>query len=251
LAESDRPKRVRLHPPLGHGKTSKPVRFPNTIDCCTSPGDDPEFIFAFNRMRFWVTLGQAYVLTGNETYARRSSPRREAGSTPFKRDDPPPPTRGGPSRRGSDGELDESHPVFQGSPALTDDFLDLFSKSMREHFASSWAYGTASNMLSNWGVLANHGLFMASTLLPRTERDNEGHAEAIRRLLGRTLHAGVHDGVQWEQSAMYHNEVLHDYLDVAVGRQEAWRSTSPTFTNRVHKMARLPLRGRNPTGKNH
>ena len=33
------------------------------------PGGDPEFIYQFNRHRYWICMGQAYALTGNEDYA--------------------------------------------------------------------------------------------------------------------------------------------------------------------------------------
>ena len=51
-------------------KTEHPVTFSDEIDWLHQPGDDPEFIFAFNRMRFWITLGQAYALSGDEKYAK-------------------------------------------------------------------------------------------------------------------------------------------------------------------------------------
>ena len=47
-----------------------PVIFEDEIDWLYQPGEDPEWVYAFNRMRFWICLGQAYVLTGDEKYAR-------------------------------------------------------------------------------------------------------------------------------------------------------------------------------------
>ena len=34
------------------------------------PEGDPEFIYQFNRHRYWICLGQAYALTGDGKYAR-------------------------------------------------------------------------------------------------------------------------------------------------------------------------------------
>lgn len=50
-------------------QTRTPVEFSGEIDWLFQPGDDPEFIYAFNRMKFWICMGQAYQVTGDEKYA--------------------------------------------------------------------------------------------------------------------------------------------------------------------------------------
>jgi hypothetical protein len=230
-------------------KTSKPVRFPNTIDWLYQPGDDPEFIFAFNRMRFWVTLGQAYVLTGNETYAKAFVSQAESWIHTVKRDDPASANAWRTIEAGIRMEnWMKAIRYFQGSPALTDDFLDLFSQSMRVHMRFIMGVWNSFNMLSNWGVLANHGLFMASTLLPQDEETTKATAEAIRRLWEELSMQVYDDGVQWEQSAMYHNEVLHDYLDVLWVAKKLGVPLPQAFTNRVHKMAQAAAAWQKPDG---
>jgi hypothetical protein len=44
--------------------------FEDEIDWLRQPADDPEWVYAFNRMRFWITMGQAYALTGDEKYPK-------------------------------------------------------------------------------------------------------------------------------------------------------------------------------------
>lgn len=44
------------------------------------PADDPEFVWQFNRHRFFMTLGQAYQMTGDEKYARAFMEIAEDGS---------------------------------------------------------------------------------------------------------------------------------------------------------------------------
>ena len=39
------------------------------IDWQYMPDGDPEFIYQFNRHRYWICLGQAYAMTGDERYA--------------------------------------------------------------------------------------------------------------------------------------------------------------------------------------
>lgn len=51
-------------------QTQTPVVFDGPIDWLHQPGDDPEFVYAFNRMAFWICMGQAYAVTGDEKYAK-------------------------------------------------------------------------------------------------------------------------------------------------------------------------------------
>ena len=49
-------------------QTSVPVVFNDEIDWLRQPGDDAEFVYAFNRMRHWICYGEAYAMTGDEKY---------------------------------------------------------------------------------------------------------------------------------------------------------------------------------------
>ena len=50
-------------------QTYQPVHFENGIDWGFVLNGDQEFTFQMNRHRYWICLGQAYALTGDETYA--------------------------------------------------------------------------------------------------------------------------------------------------------------------------------------
>ncbi|MFV0241093.1 MAG: heparinase II/III family protein, partial [Lacrimispora sphenoides] len=51
-------------------RTYEPVHFDQEVVWDYMPGDDPEFIFQFNRHQFFICLGQAYARTGDEKYAK-------------------------------------------------------------------------------------------------------------------------------------------------------------------------------------
>lgn len=51
-------------------RTYEPVTFPEDIDWSFTPSGDPEFVWQFNRHRFFICLGQAWQLTGDEKYVR-------------------------------------------------------------------------------------------------------------------------------------------------------------------------------------
>ncbi len=51
-------------------QTVKAVTFEGKIDWRHMPEGDPEFIYQFNRHRYWICLGQAYALTGDGEICR-------------------------------------------------------------------------------------------------------------------------------------------------------------------------------------
>lgn len=68
--------------------------------------------------------------------------------------------------------------------------------------------------MSNWGVIENHGLFEIGVCLPQSEKTKRFVDFAIKNLEIQARMQIMPDGVHWEQSPMYHNEVLHCFLDV-------------------------------------
>lgn len=50
-------------------KTNIPYKFDGEIDWKAVPNGDMEWCFMLNRHKFWIHLGKAYMLTGNEKYA--------------------------------------------------------------------------------------------------------------------------------------------------------------------------------------
>ena len=198
-------------------RTNKPVVFEKDIEWLYQPGDDPEWVFAFNRMRFWICLGQAYALTYDEKYAYAFVKQLIHWVYHVKKEDP---TCDKAWRSIEVGFRLEywlkAMQYFKGSPAITDEVADIFTGSIIEQAEFIMGIWNGYNIMSNWGILANHGLFMAGAMLPETKRTKEYTAEAVRRLLAEINMQVYRDGSHWEQSPMYHNEVLHCFLDVAL-----------------------------------
>lgn len=230
-------------------KTNEPIVFPDAIDWLAQPGDDQEFVYAFNRMRFWITLGQAYLLTGDEKYANSFTLQLKSWVSTVKREDPSCAKAWRTIEAGIRMEYwMKAIRYFQNSPALTDRFLDLFTDSMHEHMRYIMGIWNSYNLLSNWGVLANHGLFVASVLLPQDPFTKECTKEALERLDQELRMQVYDDGVQWEQSAMYHNEVLHDYLDVIILARTLRIPLPHGFADKVHSMATAAAIWQKPDG---
>lgn len=194
-----------------------PVVFEKNIEWLHQPGDDPEWVFAFNRMRFWICLGQAYALTKDEKYARTFVNQLCHWIKNINKDDP----KNKKAWRSIEVGLrleywQKAMQYFKASPMITDEIAQLYISSVTEQAEFIMGIWNSYNLMSNWGVLANHGLFMAGVMLPETERTKEYIVEAIRRLNLEISMQVYRDGFHWEQSPMYHNEVLHCYLDIAV-----------------------------------
>lgn len=198
-----------------------PVKFPvsgdaqsdSRIDWLYQPKDDPEWTYALNRMRYWICLGQAYALTGNEKYPQTFVRQLTDWVENVKLAD----KKAAPAWRTIEAGFRLEYWIkawqyMKISPSITNNVRELFFKSVDEHAEYIVRSYNDFNRISNWGVLANHGLFMAGILL----ENKQYISTALKRLEAEARTQVFPDGMQWEQSPMYHNEVLHDFLDVLV-----------------------------------
>ncbi|MCR5289368.1 MAG: heparinase II/III family protein [Treponema sp.] len=198
------------------------------------PADDPEWTYSLNRMRYWICLGQAYVLTHDEKYARTFVAQLIDWTKKVKRSDP----ACAPAWRSIEAGFRLEYWIkawqyFIGSPSITDEVVQIFCTSIREHAEHVIAAYNHFNVISNWGVLANHGLCMAGIFLA----DGQKYIQlALERLEKELLTQVYRDGMQWEQSPMYHNEVLHDFLDVLVLAKRNGIALPPVFFEKVRAM---------------
>ena len=233
-------------------RTYVPVDFPggpDAIDWLHQPGDDPEWIFAFNRMRFWICLGQAYAVTGDETYAKAFAGQLMSWIGKVKRSDPACEKAWRSIEAGLRLEYWlKAMGYFEGSPAITDAVMTAFLGSVTEHAEFIMSVWNPFNRMSNWGTLANHGLFLAGVMLPSTPRTAEYVTEALRRLAENAKIGIYDDGTQWEQSPMYHNEVLHDLLDVVIIARRNGISLPEPIADKARKAVRVDMIWAKPNG---
>lgn len=237
-------------PLWGEGEQAPaPVRFPGEIDWLYQPGEDPEFTFALNRMEFWICMGQAYQVTGDEKYAQAFARQLCHWVDHVKRGDPACERAWRTVEAGVRMEVwSKAIGYFKGSPALTGDVLDHYTASMTAHAEYIMSVWNPYNLMSSWGILANHGLFAAGCALPPTERTAEYQREAVRRLYQEMKMQVYPDGMQWEQSPMYHNKVLRCYLDVVLHARRSGFGLPRGFEETVGRMARASLAWQKPDG---
>lgn len=231
-------------------QTVEPVRFDGPIDWLRQPGNDPEFVYAFNRMRFWICLGQAYAITREERYAQAFASQLLHWTQNISPENPAHAKAWRSIEMGF--RMDywcRAISYFAGSPSITEDVIDKFLSSMRTHMEKIMGLWDSYQLMSNWGILANHGLFLASLTLPESEWTAKCQKEALRRLDEERRIQYYPDGVHWEQSPMYHNEMLRCFLDVVVLARRNHIELPDGFEEGVHRMALATLAMVKPDGK--
>lgn len=195
----------------------EPVCYGKKIDWEYRPGDDQEYVFQFNRHRFFITLGQAYQLTGDEKYAEcyaellrdwiETNPLCEEKKNTGWRI----------LEAGFRGEYwTKAFEYFKGSRAITKELVSLYENCLHVHAQYLMSMHSPYRMISNWGVIENHGLFCIAIALLEDAKAQVYLKAAIEHLEILSRMAVMPDGVEWEQSPMYHNEVLKCFLEVVM-----------------------------------
>lgn len=228
-------------------RTYEPVVFEETIDWGFMPGNDPEFIYQFNRHRFLICLGQAYRLTGEEKYVVHFLRIMQHWIRTVKRNAQTEPREWRILEVGIRSEnWIKAMRYFLGSPLITEEVLAEFYDSLKEHGEYIIEMHSPYRYMSNWGVIENHGLFMIGAIYPDAEIGEMFMNSAMEYLLTEAHIQIMPDGVQWEQSCMYHNEVLHCFLEVAQMCREIGRELPKELEETIRKMAYADLKWSKP-----
>lgn len=124
--------------------------------------------------------------------------------------------------------------LFSGSAALTPALTDRIAAFLAAHGEYLLRASGVFQRLSNWGVLQDHGLLLAGIYL-----GNEMYVQtALRRLSAELSLQVMDDGTHWEQSPMYHGEVLHCAMDSVLIARRNGIAVPDVLEERVHAMAR-------------
>lgn len=196
-------------------KTNIPYIFKDIIDWQMNPFGDPEWTWMLNRHGYWLDLGQAYFLTGNEKYAKTfvSQVISWIDNNPLKDE-----IKNTSWRRIEAGIRCENwiktFELVKSSKHTTPEFLAKFLNALYEHgeYLES-GFGNFSKT-SNWGVLEFHGLFNLAVYLKEFKIATNWLNTSLERLKQCADLQILEDGTQWEQSPMYHNEVFHCFLNI-------------------------------------
>ena len=196
-------------------KTNIPYQFKDEIDWEAIPNGDQEWCFMLNRHKYWIDLGRAYCLTGNEKYAKGfveqashwidNNPLEDR----FKKSS---------WRRIEAGIRCENwikaFEYFKNSKSITPEFLAKFLISLYQHGEYINSSFSGFSQTSNWGVIEFQGLFILSNFFSEFKEALQWQKDATANLETCIKLQILDDGSHWEQSTMYHNEVFHCFMNV-------------------------------------
>lgn len=214
-----------------------------------NPFGDPEWTWMLNRHRFIEELACAYFLTRNEKYFyafqefivhwihHNSIPEKCLKS----------------SWRRIDTGIRIVHWIraieyLQVCPLFTQELQDKIISSLYQQGTFLSENITNVSITSNWGILEFHGLFQLSLFY--SFKESKQWLDLSLNILSQALKIQIlDDGVQWERSPMYHNEVLHCYLMVLLTAKKQDISLDSVFYDKIHSMAMANVKWQKPNNK--
>ena len=214
-------------------RTHIPVTFQDEIDWEHIPAGDPEWTYALNRHTSFVVLGKAYLYTGKEEYAACFVRLAKSWLSQSKLCDE---TKNGSWRSLEAGLRCENWlramRMFASSPSVPPTLFDEMNASLAVH--SDYLQETSADfhVLSNWGVLQDNGLFLLGLYFDKPALC----ALAVSRLAVNVDIQVMRDGSHWEQSPMYHCEVLHCFLNVVLAARQNGYALPKEFEASVQRM---------------
>lgn len=195
-------------------RTFVPYTFTKDIIWDKTPNNDEEWVFMLNRHRYWITLGQAYVLTKDEKYTKTFIRQLTHWIKNVRQVGDAEKTTWRTIEAGIRGEnWVKAYSYFSNSEYINEETTRIFVESLKEHGEYLYNNYCDARKLSNWGVLESHGLLVIGLFLNDKELSEKYVQESLRRLEEQIDLQVMEDGMHWEQSPMYLNEVLHCYLD--------------------------------------
>lgn len=201
----------------------EPCAVPHTIsleDWITSPNGDPEWIFMLNRHDFLHKLWQAWVLTGDIRYVEKlrfflldwieKNPITEQGTDATRTIDT--------GIRCMNWSVLLLH--LMGEALIGDEDVRIVLDSLAEQCANMRLRYIGKYDLSNWGVLQTTAICAAQLWYPEFVPSEiaDWAWESLQTQLGLQI---LSDGSHWEQSPMYHVEVLNTSAKLLIQLQTA------------------------------
>lgn len=219
-------------------RTFVPVRMQNPIDWEHIPALDPEWMYMMNRHRYWIALGQAYWLTGEEKYARTFAVQLEdwIDRVPLTAESASTTWRTIEAGIRCENWI-KAFAYFRESPSITPTLFAKMLISLHRHGTYLAAHHDGWRNISNWGILENHGLFDLAVFAPEFKKSGEWRELAVQRLKQMMPLQVLNDGFHWEQSPMYHNEVLHCLLDNAILAAKNGFELGAEWSDTIRRMA--------------
>jgi hypothetical protein len=196
--------------------------FENEINWNFQMYDDPEWTFMLSRNAFVLRLAQAFVLTGNKSYAKKAMEY----ITDFLINAEYNPSLENTSWRSLDAGMRIMHWI-DAMTLLEAEQEPWFREGVAMHLQYLVSKDSSFLHFSNWGIIQNAGLFKASLLLKNKDTALLAQKRIVQSLIVQILP----DGMQWEQSPLYQAEILSALLSmIRDAKQVRWTLDSTIIT---------------------
>lgn len=173
---------------------------------------DPEWLYALNRHSILLNLAHAFAYTEDERYRNAFIKLITSylDNTDYKEEYLLTSWRSLETGIRPENWI-RSIEIFEalGSP-LPSSLIDRMDESLHKHAKQLLNTHGAFHRLSNWGMIQEHGLFLLGVYF----KDEEYISKAIERFEEEITFQTISDGTHWEQSTVYHCEILHSALDL-------------------------------------
>lgn len=216
-----------------------PYTFSEEIIWNKIPFEDPEWTFMLNRHKFWVYLAKAYALTSEEKYFDTfiSQVNSWIDTVDVFKDE-----YFNCSRTIEIGirclNWIKAIKIFKNSSCNLNFIENKMIKSLLYQCELLIKTYDDFRTLSNWGVMQNCGLIsLALNYQEQHSILSQYLTIALERLEYQCKIQILPDGVHWEQSPMYHNEVLNCLLDIAFDFEKLNLDTPSFILSSIRKLA--------------
>ncbi|WP_179393838.1 alginate lyase family protein [Lacticaseibacillus absianus] len=198
--------------------------------------DDPEWCFMLNRMDWLSTLMLAGQLSGQQHYYQAGLAAMQTWVAQHQTLQP----------RNSTRTLDtgirlinwvDALTVLVAADAIDDQSLQTITASALAQAAYLQTHYIPKYKTSNWGSIQTCGLLVTLPLLQADYADTALFRWAQTELCEQVDLQVLDDGMQWEQSLMYHVEVLNNLMRVLARQRECGFALDPRIAPAAHRMA--------------
>lgn len=216
-----------------------PYTFSEEIIWNKIPFEDPEWTFMLNRHKFWVYLAKAYALTSEEKYFDTfiSQVNSWIDTVDVFKDE-----YFNCSRTIEIGirclNWIKAIKIFKNSSCNLNFIENKMIESLLYQCELLIKTYDDFRTLSNWGVMQNCGLIsLALNYQEQHSILSQYLTIALERLEYQCKIQILPDGFHWEQSPMYHNEVLNCLLDIAFDFEKLNLDTPSFILSSIRKLA--------------